>query len=274
MSGTKKTSCTSCLNPLLVGAVGGLALGLLLPKLKKCCALRCCGGARKARVAVLLHGCGVYDGTEIQEACAILFALSRSGSEVQCFSIDENQKEVINHIEGAPNKKETRNCLVESARISRGNCKSLKELDEKKFDALIIPGGFGVAKNLSNFASSGKDMELNSQVEYAINAFQSAKKPIGMCCIAPVLAARYAGNNGKSFRMTLGKASGEEWPYKNTVGVASDLGNSMVEMDLDDVCVDKENLIVTSAAYMKNAQPHEVADNVTRMVNAVLCLVK
>jgi len=268
---TKKTSCVS---PLLLGAVGGFALGLLLPKLKKCCSLHCCGSKRNMRVAVLLHGCGVYDGTEIQEACAVLFALSRRGAEAQCFSIDENQGEVVNHIEGVTSKTETRNCLVESARISRGDCKSLKDLDEKKFDALIIPGGFGVAKNLSTFALKGKDMELNTLLESTINEFQSAKKPIGMCCIAPILAARYAQNNGKSFKMTLGMASGEEWPYKGNVDLAKELGNDMVEMDLDGVCVDKTNLIITSPAYMKNAKPHEVMDNVTRMVNAVLTMVK
>jgi len=268
------TKKTSCVNPLLLGAVGGFALGLLFPKLKKCCGLHCCGSKRKMRVAVLLHGCGVYDGTEIQEACSVLFALSRAGAEAQCFSIDEKQGEVVNHIEGVTSKTETRNCLVESARISRGDCKSLKDLDEKKFDALIIPGGFGVAKNLSTFALKGTDMELNTQLESTFNDFQSAKKPIGMCCIAPILAARYAQNNGKSFKMTLGMASGEEWPYNSNVDLARGLGNEMVEMDLDGVCVDKTNLIVTSAAYMKDAKPHEVMDNVTRMVNTVLTMSK
>jgi len=265
---------TSCVNPFLLGAVGGFALGLLLPKLKTCCRLPCRGSKRKMRVAVLLHGCGVYDGTEIQEACSVLFALSRRGAEAQCFSIDESQCEVVNHIDGGSSKTETRNCLVESARISRGDCKSLTELDVKKFDALIIPGGFGVAKNLSTLASKGRDLELNTKLDSVMNDFQSAKKPIGMCCIAPILAAKYAQKNGKSFKMTLGMASGEDWPYKGNVDLARGLGNDMVEMDLDGVCVDKNNLIVTSAAYMKNAKPHEVMDNVTRMVNTVLKMVK
>lgn len=228
--------------------------------------------ANEPRIALLLHGCGVYDGTEVQEACAALFALSRKNAKTQCFSVSGDQMHVVNHTNGEEDKEDSRSCILESSRISRGDCRSLDELNIDEFDALIVPGGFGAAKNLSDFAVEELHMTLNPSVEDAFSKFQDSKKPIGLCCIAPVLAAKYANIKGKSFKMTLGMSSGDDWPFKDAVGAAKALGNEMVEMDLDEVCTDEENLIITSAAYMKSGKPHEIEDNVAKMVEATLSL--
>jgi len=238
--------------------------------LKKASHAFACG--KENRVAVLLHGCGVYDGTEIQEACSVLFALSRNSAHTECFSVSVPQMHVVDHTKGAEDEKDSRDCIVESSRITRGQCKNLDDLDVNEYDALIVPGGFGAAKNLSDFASKGAELTLNNSVEMTFKKFQDARKPIGLCCISPILAAKYANLQGKSFKLTMGKSSGEEWPFKDAVGAGTALGNEMVEMDLDDVCIDQENLIVTSAAYMKNGKPHEILDNVTKMVEATLSL--
>uniref|UniRef100_A0A8C9ZMQ3 Si:ch211-153b23.5 n=1 Tax=Sander lucioperca TaxID=283035 RepID=A0A8C9ZMQ3_SANLU len=141
------------------------------------------------RVAVILSGCGVYDGTEIHEASAVLVHLSRAGAKVQMFAPNADQMHVVNHCEGKPTE-EKRNILQESARIARGDVTDLANLDVSAFDALIIPGGFGVAKNLSDWAVKNKDCTIQPHLEKLIKAFHKAGKPLGMCCISPILAAK------------------------------------------------------------------------------------
>ena len=137
---------------------------------------------------MLLHGCGVNDGTEITEAVSIMINLSKAGAYTQCFAPNRDQAHVIDHL-SENEQKQTRNVLQESARIARGNCKDLKELKATDFDVLIIPGGFGVAKNLSDFAFKGKDMTVKDDVANVLREFHSHNKVIGMTCIAPLLAA-------------------------------------------------------------------------------------
>ncbi|NXV89095.1 GAL3A protein, partial [Calonectris borealis] len=141
------------------------------------------------RVAVVLAGCGVYDGSEIHESSAVLVHLSREGAQAEVYAPDVDQMHVVDHVKGQPTQ-EKRNVLVESARIARGNIKDLAKLDVKGLDALIIPGGFGVAKNLSTWATQGKNCIVSKEVEDVLRAFHAAKKPIGLCCISPVLAAK------------------------------------------------------------------------------------
>ncbi|XP_023373857.1 ES1 protein homolog, mitochondrial isoform X2 [Otolemur garnettii] len=132
-----------------------------------------------ARVALVLSGCGVYDGTEIHEASAILVHLSRGGAEVQIFAPDIPQMHVIDHSKGQPSESETRNVLTESARIARGKIADLATLTASNHDAAIFPGGFGAAKNLSTFAVDGKDCRVNKDVERVLREFHQAGKPIG-----------------------------------------------------------------------------------------------
>ncbi|KAF5905882.1 ES1 protein, mitochondrial-like, partial [Clarias magur] len=141
------------------------------------------------RVAVVLAGCGVFDGTEIHEASAVLVHLSRNGASVKIFAPSIAQMHVVDHVKGTPTE-ETRNVLVESARLARGDIQDLSELSVKDFDAIIFPGGFGVAKNLCSWAVQGKDCSVNEQVKAVLQAFHAEKKPIGLCCISPVLAAK------------------------------------------------------------------------------------
>ncbi|XP_024095091.3 glutamine amidotransferase-like class 1 domain-containing protein 3, mitochondrial isoform X3 [Pongo pygmaeus] len=132
-----------------------------------------------ARVALVLSGCGVYDGTEIHEASAILVHLSRGGAEVQIFAPDVPQMHVIDHTKGQPSEGESRNVLTESARIARGKITDLANLSAAHHDAAIFPGGFGAAKNLSTFAVDGKDCKVNKEVERVLKEFHQAGKPIG-----------------------------------------------------------------------------------------------
>ncbi|XP_068541647.1 glutamine amidotransferase-like class 1 domain-containing protein 3, mitochondrial [Anas acuta] len=177
---------------------------------------------RGARVAVVLSGCGVYDGTEIHEASAILVHLSRGGAEVQMYAPDVPQMHVVDHSKGQPAEAESRNVLVESARIARGKITSLAKLTTADHDAVIFPGGFGAAKNLSTFAVDGKDCKVNREVERVLKDFHKAGKPIGLCCISPVLAAKVL--SGAEVTVGHEEEEGGKWPYAGTAGAIKELG--------------------------------------------------
>ncbi|ESO95105.1 hypothetical protein LOTGIDRAFT_160866 [Lottia gigantea] len=225
----------------------------------------------QAKVAVILSGCGVYDGTEVHEASAILVHLSRAGSEVGMFAPNINQMHVINHTKGEP-MEQNRNVLEESARIARGKISALSELDSKKFDAVIFPGGFGAAKNLSSFASDGTAMKVNDEVEKTLKDFYNEKKPIGLCCISPVLAAKVF--NGCEVTVGSDKEEGGKWPHAGTAGAIESMGSKHIKKSVTECHVDDKNKIVTTPAFMCETKLHEIFDGIGVMVNKVLSLTK
>ncbi|XP_020651555.3 glutamine amidotransferase-like class 1 domain-containing protein 3, mitochondrial isoform X1 [Pogona vitticeps] len=220
------------------------------------------------RVALLLAGCGVYDGTEVHEASAALVHLSRGGAQAELYAPDVVQMHVVNHATGQPTQ-EKRNVLAESARIGRGNVKDLAKLAVKDLDALIIPGGFGVAKNLCTWAVDGKDCTVSQAVEDAIKAFHAARKPIGLCCISPVLAAKIL----PGCEVTVGHDTEcETWPYAKTAEAMKELGCKHINKNVNEVHVDIKNKLVTTSAFMCNAPIHEIYEGVGKMVAEVLKL--
>ncbi|XP_051565354.1 glutamine amidotransferase-like class 1 domain-containing protein 3, mitochondrial [Myxocyprinus asiaticus] len=226
----------------------------------------CCG----AKVAVVLSGCGVYDGTEIHEASAILVHLSRGGAEVQMFAPDVTQMHVIDHSKGQPVEKESRNVLSESARIARGNITVLDKLSANNHDAVIFPGGFGAAKNLSTFAVDGKDCSVNEEVVRVLNEFHKAGKPIGLCCISPVLAAKVLP--GVDVTVGQEEEEGGKWPNAGTTQVITALGAKHTAKNVTEAHVDQKNKVVTTPAFMCETKLHLIFDGIGAMVRDVLKL--
>lgn len=225
------------------------------------------GRAKKGtRVAIVLSGCGVYDGSEITETVSVLVKCSQAGAEVQCFAPDRNQMHVVDHQKGTVRAYAPRNVLSEAARIARGDILALSELNADDYSAVIFPGGFGVAKNLSTWAVDGANCTVDAEVERVIRAFTKAHKPIGMCCIAPVLAAKVL----PGCTLTVGCASGDKWPYAGTVPAVQSLGCQHVEMPVDGVCIDPLYNLITAPAYMYDGKASEIFDSVSRMVGVVL----
>jgi enhancing lycopene biosynthesis protein 2 len=221
------------------------------------------------RVAVILAGSGVYDGTEIHEASATLVALSRANAQVSMFAPDKEQLHAIDHTKGAPHDN-TRNVLQESARIARGKVEPLDVLDQSNFDALIVPGGFGAAKNLSDWALKGPDCTVDITVEKIIKSFHENKKPMGFCCIAPHLAAKVIP--GCSLTVGSADSQGGKFPYAEVAGAIESLGCKHVETTVSEAHIDEDNKIVTTAAYMCETAVHEIHDGVAKMVNEVIKL--
>ncbi|XP_068105755.1 ES1 protein homolog, mitochondrial-like [Hyperolius riggenbachi] len=221
------------------------------------------------KVAVILSGCGVYDGSEIHESSAVLVHLSRAGIQYDIFAPNVDQMHVVDHTKGQPTE-EKRNVLAESARIARGNIRDLNDLKVRGYDALIIPGGFGVAKNLSTWAVQGKDCSVLKAVEDTIKAFHAAKKPIGLCCISPVLAAKLI----PGCEVTVGcDTECEKWPYAGTAGAIKQLGCTHVNKQVNEAHVDTKNKLVTTCAFMSNSPLHEIYDGVGEMVKVVVKLI-
>ncbi|XP_054830102.1 glutamine amidotransferase-like class 1 domain-containing protein 3, mitochondrial [Eublepharis macularius] len=221
------------------------------------------------RVALVLAGCGVFDGSEVHEASAALVQLSRAGAEVKIFAPNIEQMHVVDHLKGSPSD-EKRNVLVESARLARGNIQDLAELKVGEFDAVIFPGGFGVAKNLCSWAVDGKDCTVNQLVKSTLEAFHSAKKPIGLCCISPVLAAKVF----PGCEVTVGhdKNVDGRFPDFDTASAIEALGCKHVCTEVNEAHVDSANKIVTTCAFMCKAPLHEIFDGIGAMVGEVMKL--
>ncbi|XP_039599962.1 glutamine amidotransferase-like class 1 domain-containing protein 3A, mitochondrial [Polypterus senegalus] len=242
----------------------------LRPQLASASFLHTTSNVKGAKVAVVLSGCGVYDGTEIHEASAILVHLSRGGADVKMYAPNENQMHVIDHCKGQPTEKESRNVLSESARIARGNITDMVELKVQDHDAIIFPGGFGAAKNLSTFAVDGKDCKVHSEVQRVLKDFHKAGKPIGLCCISPVLAAKVL----PGVEVTIGHEDeeGGKWPYSGTAQAIKSLGAKHCVKEVHEAHVDKKNKIVTSPAFMCETKLHHIFDGIGAMVQNVLKL--
>lgn len=212
------------------------------------------------KFAVVLAGSGVYDGAEIHEATLSLYAISKNGGEYEIFAPNINQHHVINHITGEE-MPETRNVLIESARIARGNIKDLKEFKAEDFDALLLPGGFGVAKNLCSFAFDGPDCKVNEEVAATLKAMHSAKKPIGALCIAPALLAKVLSN----VEVTIGQDAG-------TAEAINSLGATHTETNHGEIVFDKKNKIITTPCYMLDASIAQIGEGAENVVKAIMTM--
>ena len=193
------------------------------------------------KYAVILSGCGAKDGAEIHESVSTLIAISKAGNQYTIFAPDINQKQVINHSTDAE-ENETRNILVEANRIARGEAKPLEELDATQFDGLVIPGGFGAAKNLFDFALNGFDFTVLPIFEKKVCQFHTEGKPIAAMCIAPMVLAKLFGN--KNVKLTLGADS---QLCKDT---EKEFGAKVIETSRSGVVIDDVNKIVTTPCYM------------------------
>lgn len=213
------------------------------------------------RVAVVLAGCGVYDGSEIYESVITLLRLSERGAQVQCFAPDVQQMHVINHLTGDV-MPEQRNVLVEAARLARGNVKNVKEARVEDFDALIVPGGFGAAKNLSDFAVKGAELTVQPDFLAFAQAMHRAGKPIGLICIAPTMSAAICGPGVKC---TIGHDA-------DTASAVNATGAVHVNCPVDSSCVDTTRKLVTTPAYMLAQSISEAAKGINKAVDDVLAL--
>ncbi len=214
------------------------------------------------KFAVILAGCGVYDGAEIHEATLSMLAIAQHGASYALFAPDKPQHHVINHLTGEV-MPETRNVLVESARIARGQIKPLTQLSVEEFDAIIFPGGFGVAKNLCTFAMEGDAMTLDPEVERVLKSAHTAGKPIGALCISPVMLARLF----PGAMLTIGQDKG-------TATAVENMGARHMLTTHGEVTIDEKNNLFTTPCYMLDARITDIAGGASHIVKAMLDFMK
>lgn len=214
------------------------------------------------KVGVMLSGCGVFDGAEIHEAVLTLFYLEKAGADIVCMAPDVDQLHVINHLTNEETD-EKRNVLVESARIARGEIKNTKDVTADDLDALILPGGFGAAKNLSDFAVKGPEADIHPDVKRLLQEMAEKKKPIGAICIAP--ATLTLGLSDRKPEVTIGDDVG-------TASAIEKMGGVHHTCSVDMIYVDQPNNIVTTPAYMLGPGITDVAKGIEKLVNKVMLL--
>lgn len=214
--------------------------------------------ARNKNIAVVLSGSGVYDGAEIHEATLTLLAIDKVGSKYQCFAPDIDQHHVINHLTGEE-MPEKRNVLIESARIARGNVKPLSDFKAEDFDALIFPGGFGAAKNLSNLAFKGPDCDVNTDVINAVLLMVKKAKPIGALCIAPAVMAKVLSGA----KVTIGSDEG-------TIQAIKTMGGKHETKTHGEVTFDEKYKLFTTPCYMLDATISQIAIGAENIVKSII----
>lgn len=214
--------------------------------------------SNQKKFAVVLSGCGVFDGSEIHEAVMTLYAIALNGCSYQVFAPNIPQHHVINHINGNI-MNESRNVMIESARISRGNIKPLSEFNPEQYDALIFPGGYGVAKNLSSWAFDGINCNVIEEISRAIKGMHVQHKPIGALCISPVLLAKTLGN----VTITFGKDA-------STAKAVENIGAKHLQTGHAQVVMDERNMLFTTPCYMLDATIVDIADGAKAIVTEML----
>lgn len=215
------------------------------------------------KIGVLLSGCGFLDGSEIHETVLTLLAISKAGAEAHCIAPNMTQHEVVNHYSGEVMAGESRNVLVESARIARGVITDLEKIDSLNLDALILPGGYGAAKNLSNFNTKQADCEVDKKVAAAIQSFFEAGKPLGFLCIAPVIAAKVLGK--EHIELTIGND-------QECAKAIEAMGARHVECPVWSAVVSQKGKVTSTPAYMLGTTISEVAKGIDQLVDELLRL--
>lgn len=221
--------------------------------------------AKNLRVAVLLSGCGYLDGAEVRESVLTLLALDQHGAAYQCIAPNALQHHVVNHVTGQPVPGAERNILEEASRISRqGLCQDLADARVQDYDALVMPGGFGVAKNHCSFAFKGAEADVRPDVAAFVRSFFDAKKPVGAICIAPALVALVLQGR-VSTDLTLGNDTGCANAVQQLGQTHRDTPNSR------EIVIDEAHKLVTTPAYMfDDAQLSDVFIGIERCVAEVL----
>ncbi|CAI2717161.1 isoprenoid biosynthesis glyoxalase ElbB [Nitrospina watsonii] len=220
----------------------------------------------KKRIGVVLSGCGVYDGSEIHEAVITLLAIDRAGAEAVCMAPNVDQMHVVNHLTGEEAKGETRNVLVESARIARGEIQDIATVKADDIDAIIFPGGFGAAKNLCDFAVNGENCKVHPEVQRLVREFKDKHKPQGAVCIAPAVMAGIYKDSGTQLTLTIGNDKG-------TSGKIVAMGSNHQDCAVEDIVIDQAAKVVTSPAYMLGKNISGVAEGIEKTVKELIKMI-
>ena len=215
------------------------------------------------KIAVVLSGCGVFDGAEIHESVITLLAIDRAGAQAVCMAPDVDQMHVVNHLTGEVSEGEKRNVLVEAARIARGEIKDIATVKADELDAILFPGGFGAAKNLSSFAVKGENCDVHPEVLRLVKEFAAKKKPQAALCIAPAMMAKIYEDALNKPTLTIGND-------KDCSSKIETMGSTHQECSAQDFVFDEQNNVISTPAYMRGQSISEVAEGIEKTIHQLL----
>jgi enhancing lycopene biosynthesis protein 2 len=213
------------------------------------------------KIGVVLSGCGVYDGSEVHEAVITLLAIDRRGADAVACAPDVMQMHVVDHVTLEIQAGAVRNVLAESARIARGCIRDVAHVTAGELDGLVLPGGYGAAKNLSDFVANGRACTVHPEVARLVREVHAQRKPIAALCIAPTVIARLLGSERPV--LTIG----------DDLETAADLeamGARHVAAGATEIVVDRDARVVTTPAYMRAKRISEAAEGIEKAVDALL----
>lgn len=226
----------------------------------------------KKKIGILLSGCGVYDGAEIQETVLAMLAIQEAGAEYVCIGVNQQQHHVINHLTGEE-MPESRNMMVEAARIARGSIVEIQAVQPADIDGLVIPGGFGSAKNFTKWAFEGPDGRILPEVKLLLVNLMNVGKPIAALCVSPVVVAKAMEGSAFELQMILGSTK-DESPY-DIASFHQGLEKAGVlpkEITVSEILIDSKNKIVTAPCYMMEANLLEIRKNIQQAIQALISL--
>jgi enhancing lycopene biosynthesis protein 2 len=215
------------------------------------------------KIGVVLSGCGVFDGAEIHESVITLLAIDRAGAQAVCMAPNVDQMHVVNHLTGEESAGEKRNVLIEAARIARGKIKDISTVKAEEIDALVLPGGFGAAKNLSSFAVKGENCDVHPEVLRLVKEFAAKKKPQAALCIAPAMIAKIYEDALNKPTLTIGND-------KDCSSKMEMMGSTHQECSARDFVFDEQNNIISTPAYMLGQSISEVAEGIEKTIHQLL----
>ena len=215
------------------------------------------------KIGVVLSGCGVFDGAEIHESVITLLAIDRAGAEAVCMAPNVDQMHVVNHLTGEVSDGEKRNVLVEAARIARGEIKDIATVKADELDAIVFPGGFGAAKNLSSFAVKGENCDVHPEVLRLVKEFAVKKKPQAALCIAPAMMAKIYEDAPNKPTLTIGND-------KDCSSKIETMGSTHQECSARDFVFDEQNNVISTPAYMRGQSISEVAEGIEKTIHQLL----
>ena len=215
------------------------------------------------KIGVVLSGCGVFDGAEIHESVITLLAIDRAGAQAVCMAPDVDQMHVVNHLTGEVSDGEKRNVLVEAARIARGEIKDIATVKADELDAIVFPGGFGAAKNLSSFAVKGENCDVHPEVLRLVKEFAAKKKPQAALCIAPAMMAKIYEDAPVKPTLTIGND-------KDCISKIETMGSTHQECSARDFVFDEQNNVISTPAYMRGQSISEVAEGIEKTIHQLL----
>jgi len=223
-------------------------------------------------IGILLSGCGVYDGAEIHEAVLSMLAISQHGWNLTCLGLDKEQHHVINHLNGEE-MPEKRNMLIEAARIARGTITNIDQLDATKLDALVLPGGFGCAKNFTTWAFEGASCQIDPAIQALIETMHRNKKPLVALCVSPVVIAKALEKSEATPNLTVGHSQ-EDSPYDQSwfSQELSKTGVVVEEKSHREISIDEKNSVICAPCYMMEATINEIYQNIQLAMSALKTL--